>query len=136
MAPAAIPGKIVITQGQLESMLESFTQTRQRPPTEDEWEGLIRDRVREEVYYREALALGLDKDDLIIRRRLQQKMEFISDDVAAQAQPTDARTEVRICRRTPTRFAWTHGSRSARCFSTRKSTAKTLHATPRNCWRS
>src|SRR5664279_5583651 len=82
-------GKIVITQGQLGSMWESFTQTRQREPTRDEWEGLIRERVREEVYYREALALGMDKDDLIIRRRLQQKMEFVSDDVAAQAQPTD-----------------------------------------------
>ena len=65
-------------------------QTRQREPNREEWEGLIRERVREEVYYREALALGLDKDDLIIRRRLQQKMEFVSDDVAAQAQPTDA----------------------------------------------
>jgi hypothetical protein len=84
------PGKIVITQGQLESMLDNFTQTRQRPPTEVEWEGLIRDRVRQEVFYREALALDLDKDDLIIRRRLQQKMEFISDGAAAQAQPTDA----------------------------------------------
>ena len=82
-------GKIVITQGQLASMWESFTQTRQREPTRDEWEGLIRERVREEVYYREALALGMEKDDLIIRRRLQQKMEFVSDDVAAQAQPTD-----------------------------------------------
>ena len=71
-------------------MLDSFTQTRQRPPTEEEWEGLIRDRVRQEVFYREALALGLDKDDLIIRRRLQQKMEFVCDDIAAQAQPTDA----------------------------------------------
>jgi hypothetical protein len=50
---------------------------------------LIRARVREEVFYREALVLGLDKDDTIIRRRLQQKMEFVSDDVAAQAQPTD-----------------------------------------------
>ena len=80
----------MITQGQLESMLDNFTQNRQRPPTEDEWEGLIRDRVRQEVFYREALALGLDKDDLIIRRRLQQKMEFISDDAAAQAQPTEA----------------------------------------------
>ncbi len=84
------PGKIVITQGQLASMWEGFTRTRQREPTREEWEGLIRDRVREEVYYREALALGLDKDDIIIRRRLQQKMEFVSDDVAAQAQPTDA----------------------------------------------
>ena len=83
------PGKIVVTQGQLASMRESFIRTRQRPPTREEWEGLIRDRVREEVYYREALALGLDKDDLIIRRRLRQKMEFVTDDVAAQAQPTD-----------------------------------------------
>jgi hypothetical protein len=82
-------GKIVITQGQLESMLDNFTQTRQRPPTQEEWEGLIRDRVRQEVFYREALALDLDKDDLIIRRRLEQKMEFISDGAAAQAQPTD-----------------------------------------------
>jgi hypothetical protein len=82
-------GKIVITQGQLASMWESFTQTRQREPTRDEWEGLIRERVKEEVYYREALALGMDKDDLIIRRRLQQKMDFVSNDVSAQAQPTD-----------------------------------------------
>ena len=46
--------------------------------------------VREDVYYRDALTLGLDKDDTVIRRRLQQKMEFVSDDMAAQAQPTDA----------------------------------------------
>ena len=83
------PGKIVITQGQLESMLVGFTRLWQRPPTGEEFEGLIRDRVREEVYYREALALGLDKDDTIIRRRLRQKMEFIADDVAARTQPTD-----------------------------------------------
>ena len=82
-------GKIVITQGQLASTWESFTQTRQREPNAEEWKGLIRERVREEVYYREALALGMDKDDLIIKRRLQQKMEFVSDDVAAQIQPTD-----------------------------------------------
>ncbi len=83
------PGKIVVTQGQIASMVETFTGTWQRPPTSEELEGLIRDRVREEVYYREALALGLDKDDIIIRRRLRQKMEFVTDDVVAQAQPTD-----------------------------------------------
>lgn len=84
------PGRIVISQGQLASMVENFTRTQQRPPSHEEMEGLIRAQVRGEVYYREALALGLDKDDAIIRRRLQQKMEFISDDVADQAQPTDA----------------------------------------------
>jgi hypothetical protein len=83
------PGKIVVTQGHLASMREAFVRTWQRPPTREEWEGLIRDRVREEVYYREALALGLDKDDLIIRRRLRQKMEFITDDAVGQSQPTD-----------------------------------------------
>ena len=84
------PGKIVITQGRLASMMESFALVRQRPPTREEWEGLIRERVREEVYYREALALGLDKEDLIIRRRLQQKMEFVSDDIVVGAPPSDA----------------------------------------------
>lgn len=88
------PGKIVITQGQLASMWEGFIRTRQREPNQEEWDGLIRQRVREEVYYREALALGMDKDDSIIRRRLQQKMEFVSDDVVAQAQPTDAQLSV------------------------------------------
>jgi hypothetical protein len=80
---------IVVTQGQLASMRVAFTRTWQRPPTSEEWEGLIRDRVREEVYYREALALGLDKDDLIIRRRLRQKMEFVSQDLAAPAEPSN-----------------------------------------------
>ncbi len=56
---------------------------------------MIRERVREEVYYREALALGLDKDDLIIRRRLQQKMEFVSEGRAAPVEPA-----MQTCRRT------------------------------------
>jgi PPIC-type PPIASE domain len=87
---SAEPGKIVITQGQIEHLSTGFARTWQRPPTADELAGLVRDRVREEVYYREARALGLDKDDTVIRRRLRQKMEFVSDDIAAQAEPSDA----------------------------------------------
>jgi hypothetical protein len=83
------PGKIVITQGQITSIIVGFSRTWQRPPTDEELERLIRDRVREEVYYREALAMGLDRDDAIIRRRLQQKLEFVTNDVAAVAEPTD-----------------------------------------------
>jgi peptidyl-prolyl cis-trans isomerase C len=49
---------------------------------------LVDDRVREEVLYREALALGLDKDDTIVRRRMAQKMEFLFEDVAALRDPT------------------------------------------------
>ena len=86
-------GKIVVTQGQQASMLERFARTRQRAPTQQEWTGLIRDQVQDEVYYREALALGLDKDDLIIRRRLRQKLEFVSEGTAAPAQPSDAQLQ-------------------------------------------
>ncbi|MCM3872017.1 MAG: peptidylprolyl isomerase [Pyrinomonadaceae bacterium] len=86
---AGEPGKIVVTQGQVESLVTGFTRTWQRPPTNLELEGLIREYIREEVCTREALALGLDKDDSVIRRRLRQKLEFISDSVASQADPTD-----------------------------------------------
>ena len=84
------PQKIVMTQGQIASMAEVFTKSWQRPPSTDELAGLIRARVREEVYYREAIALGLENDDTVIRRRLTQKMEFVLDDVSARAAPTDA----------------------------------------------
>jgi PPIC-type PPIASE domain len=84
------PGKIVITQGDITSIMIGFSRTWQRPPTREELEGLIRDRVREEVYYREAITMGLDRDDPVIRRRLQQKLQFVTDDVAAPVKPTDA----------------------------------------------
>jgi hypothetical protein len=83
------PGKIVISEGQIAAMAEGFARTWRRPATRDELEGLIKDQVQEEVYCREAMALGLDKDDTVIRRRLRQKIEFISDDVAALAAPSD-----------------------------------------------
>jgi parvulin-like peptidyl-prolyl isomerase len=83
------PGKIVITQGRIESLEIAFRRTWRRPPTTSELEGLVRDYIREEVFAREAVALGLDKDDTIIRRRLRQKLEFVSEDVTALAEPTD-----------------------------------------------
>lgn len=84
------PGQIVVTQGTIDNLTTGFTRTWQRPPTEDELQGLVRDHIREEAAYREALALGLDRDDMIVRRRLQQKLEFLSDDPATRTEPTDA----------------------------------------------
>ena len=84
------PGKIVITQGQIEHLATGFAKAWQRSPSPQELEGLIRDQVREEVYYREAIALGLDKNDTVIRRRLRQKIEFVSEDIVAHARPTEA----------------------------------------------
>jgi hypothetical protein len=85
----AEPGKIVVTTGQIEHLAAGYERAHQRPPSPDELDALIRDWIRQEAYYREALALGLDRDDAIIRQRLRQKMEFISNDVAAAAEPTD-----------------------------------------------
>ena len=67
--------KIIVTVPQVERMAGLWTQTWQRPPSEAELQGLVRDHIKEEVYYREALKLGLDVNDTVIRRRLRQKME-------------------------------------------------------------
>ena len=50
----------------------------------------MEDKVREEILYREALAIGLDKDDTIVKRRMAQKMQFLAEDVAAAREPTTA----------------------------------------------
>jgi hypothetical protein len=85
----ATPGEILVTNGTIEHLAATFARTWKRPPTQGELDGLIDDYIREEVFYREATALGLDHDDTIIRRRLRQKMEFIADDIAALAEPSD-----------------------------------------------
>jgi len=83
------PGEIVVTEGTIENLLTGFSRTWQRPPTEEELQGLVRDYIREEVAYREALASGLDRDDMIVRRRLRQKLEFLSDELATRTEPSD-----------------------------------------------
>ena len=84
------PGEIVVTQGTIENIATGFTRTWQRPPTKEELQGLIRDYIREEAAYREAVSMGLDRDDTIVRRWLRQKLEFVSDDLASNAEPSDA----------------------------------------------
>ena len=86
----ATRGDIVVGEARVRSLAGNFARTWQRPPTREELEGLVESYVREEVLYREALALGLDRDDAIIRRRLQQKVEFVLEEAAALATPTDA----------------------------------------------
>jgi hypothetical protein len=82
-------GQIVVTPGHIEHLLVSFTRTWQRPPTAPELAGLIDDYIREEVLYREAIAMGLDRDDTIVRRRLRQKLEFLTEETAEMAPPAD-----------------------------------------------
>jgi hypothetical protein len=86
--------KIVVTQSQIESMVVGFSRTWMRPPSQEELQGLVDDFVREEVLYREAKAMGLDQDDIIVRRRMRQKFEFLAEDQAARTgPPTDQELE-------------------------------------------
>lgn len=85
--------KIVVTPSELESMVVGFSRTWMRPPTQQEMQGLVDDYVREEVLYREARAMGLDQDDVIVRRRMRQKFEFLAGDLATRRTPTDQELE-------------------------------------------
>jgi parvulin-like peptidyl-prolyl isomerase len=71
-------------------MASAWTQRWQRPPSDAELAGLIDEAVREQVLYREALALGLDRDDVVVRRHLRQKYEFLTQDLAYDTDPDDA----------------------------------------------
>jgi len=82
-------GRIVVTTGRLEQLVGGFSRTWHRPPTRQELDGLVEDYIRDEVLYREALAMGLDKDDTIVRRRMRQKLEFLTGDATAIVTPTD-----------------------------------------------
>ena len=87
-------GDIDVSEGRIENLAALFAKTWQRPPTVEELRGLVDDYVLEEALYREGVALGVDRDDTIIRRRVRQKMEFVVEDVVELAEPTEAELEV------------------------------------------
>ncbi|MCH7817108.1 MAG: peptidyl-prolyl cis-trans isomerase [Proteobacteria bacterium] len=94
VSDAVFPGteqleEIVIPEGQVGALILGFEKVWQRLPTQQEQDGLLQGYIREEVMYREALVMGLDRDDAIIRRRLQQKLEFLTDDIASLDEPTE-----------------------------------------------
>jgi hypothetical protein len=94
---ASVPGwkagtptaQIVVTRDALDQMNSLFSKTWQRQPAEEEQKRLIEDFVRNEIYYREAIAIGLDQDDEVLKRRVRQRMEFIYEDITSWAEPTD-----------------------------------------------
>jgi hypothetical protein len=80
--------RIVLTEDDLRQMALVWVAQGRPPPTPQQMQSLIETKVREEVLYREALALGLDKDDTIVKRQLARKMEFLAEDVSKLEQPT------------------------------------------------
>ena len=96
--PASMQGgvqstTIIVAQDTIDQLVAAFNRTWMRPPTEGETKGLVENFIRDEIYYREAIAIGLDQGDALIRRKLRQKMEFILEDIAAQTEPTDEELE-------------------------------------------
>jgi hypothetical protein len=83
--------QIIVRDTDVKRLAAAFAQTWHRPPDADELQTQIDDYIREEVLYRIALTLGLDKDDLIIRRRLRQKMEFTFEDTVPTPQEDELR---------------------------------------------
>ena len=89
-SPGDADTRIAVSAGRIEQLANIFVKTWQRPPTAEELKALIDDFVLEEIYYRQAVAIGIDRDDTVIRRRLRQKFEFLTDDMATESIPTDA----------------------------------------------
>jgi len=78
------PNRIVMTSGQLEQLSANFKRTWMRPATDAELAALIENYVRDEVFYREALAMGLDQSDSVVRQRMRLKLEFLLEDLSSE----------------------------------------------------
>ena len=88
--PAAERNRIVVTADDVERLGSLWEKRQMRPPSPGELDDLVAGFVREEVLYREALALGLDRNDTAIRRLMRQKYEFLTQDLAVAQEPEPA----------------------------------------------
>ena len=130
--------KIVVTAAEIERLSDNWSKKWNRPPTETELKGLVESYIREEVYYREALALGLDQNDTILRRRLMQKMEFLSNDIAELNTPDETELNTFFLEnqekyKLPARVSFTHiyfslDKRGAKAFEDAKNVLTGLNA--------
>lgn len=81
--------RISISEGRVQQIAESYRLLAGRMPSRAELQSLVNDFADEEIAYREAVAMGLDADDTIVRRRMRQKLEFLAEDAEASEEPTD-----------------------------------------------
>ncbi len=128
--------KIVVSTADIQRLSSNWAKKWNRPPIETELKGLINSYIKEEVYYREALALGLDKNDTILRRRLMQKMEFLSNDIAELNTPDETELNTYFLDnqgkyKLPARLSFTHiyfslDKRGAKAFEDAKNVLSEL----------
>ena len=102
--PDAGERRIVVNEAVVSGLVNRYVQAFRRPPSDEELDGLIRDYVRGEVYYREALRLGLDQDDEVVKKRLRNKMLAIAGAEAEAARPSDADLQA-LLDKDPARYA-------------------------------
>lgn len=102
--PDAGERRIVVDEALVTGLVNNYVQAFRRPPTDEELDGLIRDYVRGEVYYREALRLGLDRDDDVIKKRLRNKMLAVAGAEAEAIRPSDAQLQA-LLDKDPGRYA-------------------------------
>jgi len=81
---------ITINEADVARLASQWEQTWRRAPTQQQLDSLIRDYIKEEIYFRESMRLGLDVDDTVIRRRLRAKMEFLANAEIQNMEPTEA----------------------------------------------
>jgi peptidyl-prolyl cis-trans isomerase C len=131
--PGSDSEQIIVGSARIEQIKNSWKKQWRRIPTEKELESLIEQFVQEEVLYREALNMGLEKEDSIIRRRLAQKMRFLIQDIADRKQPEEEELVAFFNRhpelfRSPARISFSHVyfNRDQRGKTTQKEVRKIL----------
>jgi len=91
IAPSDIDGRrVVVTQGVIDDLVAQHVAARGRAPSSVELNRLVESYVRDEILYREGVRLGLDRDDIVVKRRVRQKIEVMAEEDAATRAPTDA----------------------------------------------
>ena len=91
MAPGDSAGRrIVITQGVIDDLVTQHVAARGREPSSAELTHLIESYVHDEILYREGVKSGLDRDDIVVKRRVRQKIEMIAEEDASTGAPADA----------------------------------------------
>jgi len=109
--PVQDRAEIIVTEGRIAALSQGFTKVWKRVPSAEEMDKLIQGYIREEILYREALAMGLDHDDSIVRRRMRQKIEFISEDLTRANEPDERELQAYLAAhlqayRSPSRFSF------------------------------
>ena len=104
---------IRVTEGDVQRIVEQWQQQMRRDPTPAERASLINRFIRDEAYYQEALALKHDAGDTIVKRRLIQKLSFLTEDLAGTTSPDEATLRAFHAKhqdkyRTPEQFSFSH----------------------------